>query len=120
MNKRHNNKFNYDPGRLRNGVTILRGTTSEMPDGSVDREYVEYFNARAGEEKINDFNQQQIQAGLSSFRGDKIFVIRYYPWIDIDTSMVLDCNGVRYEILGVTVQDQPSTYIKLACSKLTV
>lgn len=118
MNKRYENKFNYDPARLRHRISIIQLVPTQLPDSSTDIIETEYLPTKAGIERINDFNQQQIQAGLSSFRGDKIFVIRNRIGINITTDMVIDHGYERYEIVGFVPQDDPKTFIKIACSKL--
>lgn len=122
MKKPFNNKLDYDPGRLRHLVRIYQIVTTELPDGSTQGDPSDVLITKAGIERKNAFGsnfvqQQEIEAGVSIMKGDRVFVIRNRPNLNITTKMKLFCEGVDYEIVGFVPQDDPIKFIKIACSR---
>lgn len=123
MRKPFENKYQYDPGRLKHNIRIYKVETIKLPDGSSDITDVDYLETKAGVVRrmgasvASDFTQQQIQSGISYFKGDMMFVVRNRTGLNITTDMRLEHNNIIYEIVGFVPQDDPVKYIMIACSK---
>lgn len=124
MNKRFENKYPFDAGRMRHSVQIFTVENTELPDGGTENQEVLYLSTKAGLLQgstgvvLNDFTQQRIEAGVSFFKADRTFIIRNRSGLVITTAMLLVENNVKYEIVGVNAQDDPKTFIKISCSRL--
>lgn len=124
MNKRHENKYPFDPGRLRHSIQIFRVENTETEDGGSDTTEQLYLSTRAGiitkTVPTPDYGSQQITDGITHFVKLKTYVIRYRRGLKITPDMVLIEDGVKYEIVGEPIVDDPKTFILIACSKLEV
>lgn len=122
MNKRHENKYPFDPGRLRHSIEIYRIANTETEDGGSETSEVLCLSARAGiitkSVPANDYGSQQITDGVTYFVKLKTYVIRYRRGLKITPDMILIEDGVKYEIVGEPIVDDPKTFILISCSKL--
>lgn len=127
MNKRHENKYAFDPARLNHTVSIYKlPVTVETPDGGTINEPVLYLTTKAGvifrsaNIMQSDYNSQQITDGVTNFTKLRTYVIRYRKGINITPDMIIIEGGVKYEIVGnPTIEgNDPKTFIFVSCSRL--
>jgi len=126
MNKRHENKYSFDPARLSHTVSIYRIENTDTEDGGTTTEEVLYLTTKAGvifrSANIvqSDYSSQQITDGVTNFTKLRTYVIRYRKGINITPDMIIIEGGIKYEIVGnPTIEgNDPKTFIFVSCSKL--
>ena len=126
MNKRHENKYAFDPARLNHTVSICRIANTDTEDGGTTTEEVLYLKTKAGvifrSANIvqSDYSSQQITDGVTNFTKLRTYVIRYRKGINITPDMIIIEGGIKYEIVGnPTIEgNDPKTFIFVSCSKL--
>lgn len=119
--KVYDNKYNFDPGRLRNKVQFyqLYTASDSMGGASVTKTLVSTVSGAKEPVSINSMsqlNQLGIIAGASEFSQYYYLTIRYRSDFYPTKSMVVDIDGVEHKIVGVLAMDSPRTYIKLLCA----
>lgn len=125
MNKRHENKYAFDPARLSHTVSIYRIANTETPDGGTETSEVLYLTTKAGvifrSANIvqSDYSSQQITDGVTNFTKLRTYVIRYRKGINITPDMIIVEGGIKYEIVGnPTIEgNDPKTFIFVSCSR---
>ena len=126
MNKRHENKYAFDPARLNHTVSIYRIENTDTPDGGTTTEEVLYLTTKAGvifrsaNIQQSDYSSQQITDGVTAFNKLRTYVIRYRKGINITPDMIIVENGIKYEIVGEPSIEgnDPRTFIFVSCSRL--
>lgn len=126
MNKRHENKYAFDPARLSHTVSIYRIANTETPDGGTETSEVLYLTTKAGvifrSANIvqSDYSSQQITDGITSFNKLRTYVIRFRKGIEITPDMIIIEGGIKYEIVGnpIIEGNDPKTFIFVSCSRL--
>lgn len=125
MNKRHENKYAFDPARLSHTVSIYRIANTETPDGGTETSEQLYLTTKAGvifrSANIvqSDYSSQQITDGVTNFTKLRTYVIRFRKGINITPDMIIVEAGIKYEIVGnPTIEgNDPKTFIFVSCSK---
>jgi SPP1 family predicted phage head-tail adaptor len=120
MNKRFNNKSNYDPGRFRFTLNFYQEVTTISADGSQVVTLTPLLTTHAVQEPFRDGSQIAINAGASTLNQDCYFVIRnrstFYP----EKDMIVTNGNNGYVINAVIPLDVPVNYIKLLCVRRDV
>lgn len=115
MNKRFNNKSNYDPGRFRFTLNFYQEVVAIGNDGSQTVSYTPILTTAALQEPLRDGSQIAIDAGASILNQDCYFVIRnrstFYP----EKDMIVTNGSQVYVINAVIPLDVPVNYIKILC-----
>lgn len=122
--KRHDNKYNFDAGRLRTPVEFKRITyTTDSYGGAVTQETTALSTMGALEQvSINSLSQMAqlgVIGGASELEQYRYLIIRkylgngaFYPTKD----MVVYAGGQKYVINGVMAMDVPETFTRLLCA----
>lgn len=109
------NKFIYDPGRMRQKIQFWHDVVIDSGSGGSVVVPTLILSTFAGKEEVSIYTQGQFQSGQTNYNQMNYFVIRnrngFYPVKD----MTILFGDVRYIIITVTPLDDPCTFLNILC-----
>lgn len=112
---RHENKFHYDPGRLRHKIQFMGDVVTDDGYGGSNVSEGVILETRAGKDEVSAYTQAQLNAGMTQYNNLQYFVIRNRKGFFPKKDMLINYNGYGYIIQKVTMMDDPCTFLKILC-----
>lgn len=115
MKKPHENKFVYDPGRLRHKIQFYQDVATENTSGGTSVTETLILSTFAGKEEPSQYTQNGLNAGKSEYNQYHYFVIRNRSGFMPVKDMKLVYGDTRYIVQSVKMMDDPCTFLKVLC-----
>lgn len=120
--KIHDNKYNFDPGRLNHKIEFFNLVTTNDGFGGVTVAKQSVLATKCGRlpvrlEAISQAQQLGIISGVSDFSDSWYFTVRIRKGFTPKKDMVVVIDGgEEYTLHGVQLMDDHATYWRLLCS----
>ena len=119
--KRHDNKYNFDAGRLRAVVEFYELVSTSDGYGGVGVPTETLRNTTHGAlepvsvTSLSQMQQLGIIGGVSELSSHWYLTIRKQAFVP-EKDMIVKTGGIKYVVRGILPLDVPQTFIKILCA----